>query len=49
LELEWPSGERHGTLRIDDQGKPFRTSCMSGRPHYDYPLGGSEWIPSESG
>ncbi|MFB6978662.1 helix-turn-helix domain-containing protein [Streptomyces scopuliridis] len=43
LELEWSSGERHGTLRLDDNGKPFRTSGSAGRPRYDHPLGGSEW------
>ncbi|MEV0777849.1 helix-turn-helix domain-containing protein [Streptomyces sp. NPDC050433] len=44
LELEWSSGGRKGTLRIDDQGKPFRTSGAKGRPSFDYPLGGdSKW------
>ncbi|WP_028805583.1 helix-turn-helix domain-containing protein [Streptomyces sp. 142MFCol3.1] len=43
LELEWSSGTRHGTVRIDDRGKVFRTSGNAGRPAYDYPLGGSEW------
>ncbi|WP_432001068.1 helix-turn-helix domain-containing protein [Streptomyces sioyaensis] len=46
LELEWSSGNRHGTLRIDDNGEPFHTSGMAGRPQYDYPLGGSKWIPA---
>ncbi|MFI1303052.1 helix-turn-helix domain-containing protein [Streptomyces sioyaensis] len=46
MELEWSSGNRHGTLRIDDNGEPFHTSGMAGRPQYDYPLGGSEWIPA---
>nr|WSY52980.1 helix-turn-helix domain-containing protein [Streptomyces sp. NBC_00886] len=49
LELEWSSGDRHGVLRIDYQGRPFRTSAVSGRPRYDYPLGGSEWVPHQSG
>ncbi|MGW6568844.1 helix-turn-helix domain-containing protein [Streptomyces sp. NPDC054975] len=44
LELDWSSGSRHGTVRIDDDGKPFRTSGNLGRPGYDHPLGGSEWI-----
>ncbi|WP_405441384.1 helix-turn-helix domain-containing protein [Streptomyces niveus] len=44
LELEWSSGGREGTLRIDDQGKPFRTSGAKGRPSYQYLLGGdSKW------
>lgn len=41
LELEWSSGDRQGTLRIDDNGKPFRTSGTQGRPSFHYPLGGS--------
>ncbi|MGW3668704.1 helix-turn-helix domain-containing protein [Streptomyces sp. NPDC005141] len=43
LELDWSSGTRSGTVRVDDHGKPFRTSGSVGRPAYDYPLGGSEW------
>lgn len=43
LELDWSSGTRTGTVRVDDHGKPFRTSGNAGRPAYDYPLGGSEW------
>ncbi|MFJ3825099.1 helix-turn-helix domain-containing protein [Streptomyces nodosus] len=49
LELEWSSGARHGTVRIDDHGKPFRTSGNTGRPGYDYPLGGVEWITRQEG
>ena len=45
LELDWSSGTKSGTVRIDDRGKPFRTSGNVGRPAYDYPLGGSEWGP----
>jgi hypothetical protein len=48
LELAWTSGTRHGVLRIDDQGKPFRTSGMSGRPKYGYSLDDSEWVPHQS-
>ncbi|MFF0012618.1 helix-turn-helix domain-containing protein [Streptomyces sp. NPDC005374] len=44
LSLDWSSGSRHGTVRIDDGGTPFRTSADVDRPGYDYPLGGSEWI-----
>jgi transcriptional regulator with XRE-family HTH domain len=44
LELEWSSGGRHGILRIDNHGKPFRTSGMSGNPQYGYPLGGTKWV-----
>ncbi|MFD9396381.1 helix-turn-helix domain-containing protein [Streptomyces sp. NPDC060000] len=43
LELTWSSGSRHGTLTIDDEGKPFRTSGENGRPDYEFPLGGSAW------
>ncbi|GHF73604.1 helix-turn-helix domain-containing protein [Streptomyces griseosporeus] len=45
LALDWSSGPRHGTIRIDNRGVPFRTSAGAGRPGYDYPLGGGEWIP----
>jgi len=43
LELDWSSGSRSGTLRIDDGGKPFRTSGNNGRPAYEFPLGGKAW------
>ncbi|WP_327317037.1 helix-turn-helix domain-containing protein [Streptomyces sp. NBC_01235] len=43
LELSWSSGSRHGTLTIDDKGRPFRTSGANGRPDYEFPLGGSAW------
>ncbi|MEV0257594.1 helix-turn-helix transcriptional regulator [Streptomyces sp. NPDC050732] len=43
LELEWSSGKRHDTLRVDDQGKPFRTSGRKGRPTYGWPPGASKW------
>ncbi|MET7567692.1 helix-turn-helix transcriptional regulator [Streptomyces sp. NPDC005492] len=45
MELAWTSGTRHGVLRIDDQGKPFRTSGMAGRPRYIYSLDDSAWVP----
>ncbi|MFG2645273.1 helix-turn-helix domain-containing protein [Streptomyces sp. NPDC048370] len=44
LELDWSSGKQRGTVRIDDNGKPFRTSGNVGRPGYDRPLGWNEWI-----
>ncbi|MFI5549089.1 helix-turn-helix domain-containing protein [Streptomyces sp. NPDC051738] len=47
LELDWSSGDQHGTVRIDDNGKPFRTSGNVGRPAYEYPLGSSEWGRNE--
>ncbi|WP_241844879.1 hypothetical protein [Streptomyces silvensis] len=43
LELEWSSGARHGVLRIDDQGKPFRTSGGTDRPVYRW-AGPSKWV-----
>ncbi|AXK36544.1 transcriptional regulator [Streptomyces armeniacus] len=46
LELEWSSGSQHGVLRIDDQGRPFRTSGSTDRPQYEWPTGGDRWEPS---
>ncbi|MEV6175462.1 helix-turn-helix domain-containing protein [Streptomyces sp. NPDC051954] len=46
LELDWSSGPRKGTLVIDDGGEPFRTSGNNGRPAYEFPLGGEEWVES---
>ncbi|MFJ9154285.1 helix-turn-helix domain-containing protein [Streptomyces sp. NPDC102270] len=48
LTLDWSSGSRHGTVRVDNDGTPFRTSADVNRPGYDYPLGGSDWIPRTS-
>ncbi|MFD6291799.1 helix-turn-helix domain-containing protein [Streptomyces sp. NPDC060205] len=47
LELEWSSGDKKGTVRVDDHGSPFRTSGNVGRPAYDYPLGDSAWGRNE--
>ncbi|MFJ4826486.1 helix-turn-helix domain-containing protein [Streptomyces bacillaris] len=49
LELKWSSGGREGTLRIDDHGKPFRTSGMRGRPAYTYGNDEVKWEPYEGG
>ncbi|MER6911985.1 helix-turn-helix domain-containing protein [Streptomyces sp. NPDC000594] len=46
LELEWSSGDRSGTARIDAGGRPFRTSGSRGRPTYLYEYGERRWIPS---
>ncbi|CAM5367257.1 MULTISPECIES: transcriptional regulator [Streptomyces] len=46
LELSWSSGDRHGTLVVDDAGRPFRTSGNNGRPAYAFPLGGEQWGPA---
>ncbi|MFI2431299.1 helix-turn-helix domain-containing protein [Streptomyces sp. NPDC018693] len=48
LELDWSSGDQQGTVRVDDNGKPFRTSGNVGRPAYTYPLGSSEWGRDET-
>ncbi|MFF4401964.1 hypothetical protein [Streptomyces sp. NPDC001480] len=44
LDLDWSSQGRSGTVRIDDHGRPFRTTDIKGLPHYWYrnPRG---WIP----
>ncbi|MGY0059148.1 helix-turn-helix domain-containing protein [Streptomyces sp. LZ34] len=44
LELDWSSQGRTGTVRIDDHGRPFRTTSIKGLPHYWYrnPRG---WVP----
>ncbi|MFF9299955.1 helix-turn-helix domain-containing protein [Streptomyces sp. NPDC014764] len=45
LELKWSSGDRRGTLTVDDKGRPFRTSGNKGRPAYEFPIGGDGWVP----
>lgn len=50
LELEWSSGGRQGILRIDDHGKPFRTSASKNSSYYGQPLGGDgvwEYFPGD--
>ncbi|WP_328671801.1 helix-turn-helix domain-containing protein [Streptomyces sp. NBC_00322] len=44
LELDWSSGDRRGTVRVDDGGKPFRTSAMNGRTEYAYWPDKSAWV-----
>ncbi|MEU0690379.1 helix-turn-helix domain-containing protein [Streptomyces uncialis] len=46
LELEWSSGERSGTVRIDDGGRPFRTSGVEGGPAYLYDTTTRRWVPA---
>nr|WP_203691278.1 helix-turn-helix transcriptional regulator [Streptomyces sp. SID12488] len=43
LELDWSSQGRTGTVRIDDEGRPFRTSGIKGLPRYWYSM--REWVP----
>ncbi|MFH9835818.1 helix-turn-helix domain-containing protein [Streptomyces sp. NPDC017201] len=47
LELEWTSGGRSGTLRIDDRGEPFRTSSLKTRPSFIYRPDTAQWVPEE--
>ncbi|MEU1226920.1 helix-turn-helix transcriptional regulator [Streptomyces sp. NPDC005828] len=48
LELEWSSEGRRGTVRIgDEEGAPFRTSGVKGRPVYAYDSAGRTWITVE--
>ncbi|MGW1064909.1 helix-turn-helix domain-containing protein [Streptomyces aureus] len=47
LELDWSSRGRSGTVRIDDQGAPFRTSGIKGLPYYWYRNNG--WSLSSPG
>ncbi|MBB1254016.1 transcriptional regulator, partial [Streptomyces sp. OF3] len=44
LELVWSSKGRSGTLRIDDAGRPFRTSGAAGRPQYTHWPEEGGWI-----
>ncbi|WP_369029240.1 helix-turn-helix domain-containing protein [Streptomyces adonidis] len=48
LELDWSSQGRTGTIRIDDDGRPFRTTSIEGLPHYWYgtnDAGERAWVP----
>ncbi|MGV9252608.1 helix-turn-helix domain-containing protein [Streptomyces sp. NPDC003697] len=49
LELDWSSQGRTGTVRIDDHGRPFRTSSIKGLPRYWYGTndhGVRQWVPT---
>ncbi|MGX1885952.1 helix-turn-helix domain-containing protein [Streptomyces sp. NPDC055287] len=46
LELEWSSGARSGTVRISDNGRPFRTSGTKGMPRYAYSATEHLWVTS---
>ncbi|MFE7950046.1 helix-turn-helix domain-containing protein [Streptomyces sp. NPDC057426] len=49
LELEWSSEGRRGTVRIgDEDGAPFRTSGLRGRPVWEYDPVGLRWVPGEA-
>ncbi|MFF6812369.1 helix-turn-helix domain-containing protein [Streptomyces sp. NPDC012403] len=45
LELDWSSQGRTGTVRVDDRGRPFRTSGIQGLPHYEYDTSARGWKP----
>ncbi|MFJ8106284.1 helix-turn-helix domain-containing protein [Streptomyces sp. NPDC096132] len=45
LELDWSSQGRTGTVRIDDHGRPFRTSAVEGLPRYLYDTSARAWQP----
>ncbi|MEU0137994.1 helix-turn-helix transcriptional regulator [Streptomyces sp. NPDC006296] len=45
LELDWSSQGRTGTVRIDDDGRPFRTSAIEGLPRYTYDTLNRRWGP----
>ncbi|MFB6848518.1 helix-turn-helix domain-containing protein [Streptomyces sp. NPDC056373] len=45
LELDWSSQGRTGTVRIDDAGRPFRTSGIKGLPRYVYETSARQWEP----
>ncbi|MFF9331295.1 helix-turn-helix domain-containing protein [Streptomyces albogriseolus] len=48
LELDWSSQGRTGTVRIDDRGRPFRTSAVEGLPHYEYDTLKRSWRAGNS-
>lgn len=51
LELDWSSQGRTGTARIDDHGRPFRTTSIKGLPRYWYGTNGHgvrQWVPADS-
>ncbi|MFG2723055.1 helix-turn-helix domain-containing protein [Streptomyces sp. NPDC048416] len=43
LEVSWSDGDRSDKIRVDDNGKPFRTSATKGRPAYEYRLDTNVW------
>jgi transcriptional regulator with XRE-family HTH domain len=43
VEVRWSSAGRSGTLRIDDGGRPFRTSGTGGGPEYGYDWSAGKW------
>lgn len=43
LEVSWSSGDRSDKIRVDDNGKPFHTSAVKGRPAFEYRLDTNVW------
>lgn len=51
LELDWSSQGRTGTVRVDDHGRPFRTTSIKGLTRLWYgtnAAGERAWVPSGS-
>lgn len=44
LELDWSSQGRKNTVRIDDGGKPFRTTADKKLPQYSYDTDARKWV-----
>ena len=47
LELDWSSQGRTGTVRVDDHGRPFRTTANKGLKNYAYDTSARAWVPWE--
>ncbi|MFF9910251.1 helix-turn-helix domain-containing protein [Streptomyces sp. NPDC013457] len=45
LELEWSSEGRSGTVRITDDGRPFRTGALKRSAVFEYDTVGHRWLP----
>ncbi|MFD9479394.1 helix-turn-helix domain-containing protein [Streptomyces nojiriensis] len=45
LELAWSSGDRQGTTRVDDHGRPFRTVAQNAGHSYWYNENNNAWLP----
>lgn len=45
LELDWSSQGRSGTIRIDDDGRLFRTTSVTDLPRYAYDSATRRWTP----
>ncbi|MFE3555738.1 hypothetical protein ACFXKW_12835 [Streptomyces sp. NPDC059193] len=43
LDLRWTAPSGTGTLRIDDNGRPLRTSAATGRPAYGFATEQGRW------